>query len=592
MEKVSFAMPQQLQLDDTRGHTWINGESTKPLPRLPRGWSRVCHETGLFLRSIGLGILITAFHGFFNPNFSEPEKVAIRQSRVTALLRALIHALPLGLAVFEIILNWKGRYVGDHFSGQNYLQFVAKAHEILMQASMASIVLSYTRYQLSVGKGMPFGAALGALQFFQVNYLWSVEFWSAVISKNFQLKEKTRFVVLILICVIVAATAGPSSANLLIARQGIWPKESSYLTINATFQSIWPDRLDDDIILSDCNTMTLDNAGSPDRCPSTKIRYDIGRYIAQSHVLGAYDDHTTMMFDSRTAGTDYDKAPELGSCFRGSLDQVCATCPQDTFVDAIGKMSEAQAREVWGGLEDYLVLKENYYQPYTTASCVADSVQDGSDQRLLRFPRLSDTAPEPERGQETFPVPGLTKGQSVYAIPGNISQFRVDWVDLPQEVFRTRLPGAIIVHPRSSSSLSYNITTCTLNAGWGSSSIFTEASVSQARSHMTQLPPSWPNVTTDYLDAYSNMFTNGPIFRNTSNFSYPQRRINISKGWMKHIFPTILLGDNTTSSFLSAVLPPSSIQPQEYELAWMLAVLLATALSDTGIEHHVEGFCK
>lgn len=161
------------------------GQATKPLPRLPRGWARVCHETGLFLRSIGLGIVVTAFQGFFTKNYSEPEKVAIRQSRVTALLRLLIHALPLGVAIFEVSLNWKGRYVGAHFNKQNYLQFVAKAHEILVQASLATIILSFTRYHISAGKGMPFGAMLVALQFLQVSYLWSVEFGQQSCPKSF-----------------------------------------------------------------------------------------------------------------------------------------------------------------------------------------------------------------------------------------------------------------------------------------------------------------------------------------------------------------------------------------------------------------------
>lgn len=93
-------------------------QATKPLPSLPQGWSRVCHETGLFLRSIGLGIVVTALQGVFTKNFSGPEKAAIRQSRVTAFLRALIHTLPLGMALFEIFLNWKGRYVGRQFDNQ------------------------------------------------------------------------------------------------------------------------------------------------------------------------------------------------------------------------------------------------------------------------------------------------------------------------------------------------------------------------------------------------------------------------------------------------------------------------------------------
>lgn len=171
---------------------------------------------------MGLGIVVTAFQGFFAKNFQEPEKVAIRQSRVTAILRTLIHAVPLGVAMFEIILNSKGRYVGGHFIEQNYLQFAAKAHEITIQASIATIILSYIRFQISTGKGMPFGAVLGGSELLQVSYLWSSELWSSILSQRFQLRRKICFVCLVFVCITIAATAGPSSASLLIARQGLW----------------------------------------------------------------------------------------------------------------------------------------------------------------------------------------------------------------------------------------------------------------------------------------------------------------------------------------------------------------------------------
>lgn len=54
------------------------GHIIKPLPPLPRGFSRTTHETGLFLRSIGLGIIVSAFQDFFFKSFQETEKVAIR----------------------------------------------------------------------------------------------------------------------------------------------------------------------------------------------------------------------------------------------------------------------------------------------------------------------------------------------------------------------------------------------------------------------------------------------------------------------------------------------------------------------------------
>ena len=154
-----FAVP-DIFADYTSRQTPAASQAVKPLPPLPRGWPRIRHETGLFLRGIGLGIVVTFFRGIFTKDFLEPEKVAIRRSRITALLRTLIHVVPVGLAIFEIVLNLKGHFVGKTFDKQSHLQFVAKAHEISMQASLATIILSYIRHQISTSKGMPFGAFL------------------------------------------------------------------------------------------------------------------------------------------------------------------------------------------------------------------------------------------------------------------------------------------------------------------------------------------------------------------------------------------------------------------------------------------------
>lgn len=562
-------------------------QATKSLPRLPRGWTRVCHESGLFLRSIGLGILVTAFQGFFTNNFSEPEKVAIRQSRVTALLRALIHAWPLGLAIFEIIINWKGHYVGPLFDKQNYLQFVAKAHEILMQASIATIVLSYIRYQVSAGKGMPFGAVLGALQFFQIGYLWSVEFWSAIVSKDFQLRKKICFAVLIVICITIAATAGPSSANLLIARQGTWPRKSNYLSVNATFQDIWPDRLDGGEFLSVCE-LKLDSR--LDGCSISNL--DIfGDDMVYPLILRHYNNQNLIRFSISDHGQSPVRNMLAAPCFENSLDQVCLTVQQETILAGLLADSEAHYQDdTEMALQGYHTLKENYYQPYAAASCVADTVLNSSDKAPLRFVRLSEKASELQTGRETFSVPGLMKGQSTYKIPGNTSQFRVDWVDLPQETFGTGVPGAIIVHPQSSTSLSYNVTTCTLNAGWGSSSLLSNnADINDIESHITQLPPSWPNPVIFPIDVYGISFTERPIFSTISNFSYPQLHINISKSWMESINPTITLLDNSTINAISVIMAQLSSEPKEYELALVLNIFLVTALSSHGVKYDSQG---
>ena len=74
----------------------------------------------LFLRGIGLGIIPTILRDLFRRDFSEPQKVAVHQSRTIALFRALIHVVPLTVALMEIIINWKGNYIGMTFDKQSY----------------------------------------------------------------------------------------------------------------------------------------------------------------------------------------------------------------------------------------------------------------------------------------------------------------------------------------------------------------------------------------------------------------------------------------------------------------------------------------
>ena len=180
--------------------------------------------------------------------------MTVQRSRWTALLKAFIHVLPLGISLFEIVVNLRGRYVGGTFDQQGYYQLAAKAHEILIDASLTTIVYSCIRRELT-SDGIPFGAFLGGLQFLSVSYLWSRELWSSAFSGKFGLRIRINFVTIITICCIIAATAGPSSAILLIPRQTLWPLSPTYVAINGTFQDIYPDRLDSQQIPKDCSTI-------------------------------------------------------------------------------------------------------------------------------------------------------------------------------------------------------------------------------------------------------------------------------------------------------------------------------------------------
>ena len=141
------------------------------------------------------------------------------------------------IALLEITISLHGRYLGNSFNRQSYYQLTAKAHKILINASLALIVLSYIQYKLMIGEGLPFGAFLGSLQFSSISYLFSRELWSSLFAPGRKIR-RIAFFVLIIICGIVAATTGPSSATLLIPRESFWPVDPSYVLINSTFQDV------------------------------------------------------------------------------------------------------------------------------------------------------------------------------------------------------------------------------------------------------------------------------------------------------------------------------------------------------------------
>ena len=105
----------------------------------------------VLFRILGLGIVLAGLKSLrrlaIGRGYDEPTKIAIRRSRTTALLRALIHIAPLGVALWEIILNWNTYYVGATIRNIAYYQFGAKIHEMAAQAWLAAIVFTYIRQE-------------------------------------------------------------------------------------------------------------------------------------------------------------------------------------------------------------------------------------------------------------------------------------------------------------------------------------------------------------------------------------------------------------------------------------------------------------
>ena len=572
----------------------------KPLPKLPRGWSRLRHESGVILRTLGLGIIISTYHGLFSKDFHEPRKIVIRKSRTTSLMRMSIHLIPMSVALLEIILNIRGCYLGSDFDRQSYLQFAAKAHELTVQASLGAMVFSFVRHQVSLGKGMPFGAFLSSLQFSQISYLWSTEFWSSLLAKNYRLAEKLLLFIIVVPCAIIAAVAGPSSATLLIPREGIWPANpSSHFSVNATFLDIWPDRLNGSEVPDSCSM--LQASSSDTICPFSdwkSILQLLQTYAPYPASGWESSDHSSeLYFSLTTEQTGFSKITQALLCTSSTADQFCASSLQEAILygldDAFNTWFESVSNTT-SFADLYTSLLSNYYEPYGIISCVADYIDDSNRKDPVTFARISETNDELAKPRVLQSLPSLTKDQALN-VSRNVSEYHLSWLELPQPMFNGNAFGAIILSPQDhqtdSSGLFQNITACTLKAGWGTSAVRTDASeASEYYSTITGVPSFWPTYTFNHQGAAED--ESDPNFANFSGYQYPQRLINISPDWAAFLNPLMANGNGTNTTLINTYLMATITPASETDIAKLLGIMLTSGLGRNGVGAAWQGRLK
>ena len=161
----------------------------------------------------------------------EDEKIAVRKGSRAACLAGLIHLIPMGVSLFLVVYNLQGHYVGGELEGvvgQDdikflLIQFGSKLHELLISASVTTVILSYIQRNIIADKGLPFGAIFAGLQFKDLSYLVSREFWGAACAGCLRVWDKGILVVLIVVGAFLAVSAGPASATLMRPRLDYWP---------------------------------------------------------------------------------------------------------------------------------------------------------------------------------------------------------------------------------------------------------------------------------------------------------------------------------------------------------------------------------
>ncbi|TPX13527.1 uncharacterized protein E0L32_005998 [Thyridium curvatum] len=154
----------------------------------------------------------------------------------------------------------RGRFIGRDLEGplnmdgvkMGLLQVAAKMQELLIIASLTTVILHVLRAQLASGDGVPLGWLASDKAFTQIrsifdssSYFWSPDFWGGLLAyRGHRWKRNLPVIVLLGVGGIIAALAGPASAILMIPRVMEWPAGGMVYWLNGSEAQIWPTRLD------------------------------------------------------------------------------------------------------------------------------------------------------------------------------------------------------------------------------------------------------------------------------------------------------------------------------------------------------------
>ena len=174
-------------------------------------------------------------HGLITPYSSvhtseRPKTVLEKGLRIS---KFLIHIIALVATAAVVGVNFATVYGWDqgslHISdnqANNFLQFAAKLHEIVIVGSLTAIVMHHIRKRLVSSKGLPFGLLSSGYQVSSAEFLFSRGFRSAFSTDG-------TLILTLAATIIFVKVVGPSSAIVVIPRLDWWNVRTPF---NSTLQ--------------------------------------------------------------------------------------------------------------------------------------------------------------------------------------------------------------------------------------------------------------------------------------------------------------------------------------------------------------------
>ena len=249
-------------------------------------------------------------------------------------------------------------------------------------------------------------------------------------------------------------------------------------------------------------------------------------------------------------------------------------------------------------------INTGYYQPYTAASCEHDTIFGHGDLNPVAFPPPPETTLQMLNTSKfndsilsghAFIYPGITRSQLLNT-PGSLEDYRLRWIELPENPFNGTAIGAVVLLPRALDNTTQDVLMCSLGAGWGTSklntstfaggsqAVFSEVSIN-VNTEMFSGPPGASVTPIPILENYN--------IDNEGWFTlpyYPQSLVTVTEDWAQYLNPSIL--DSNTTIF-HRLMTSHILRPDiAISARIILAGLLANGLAGIGSTSRLQGTLK
>ena len=304
---------------------------------------------------------------------------------------------------------------------------------------------------------------------------------------------------------------------------------------------------------------------------------------------------------------------------------VIATTPQAAIADALsttgalwnvalGNVTTKGHGSVLDQLDAVHSITTGYYQPYTVVSCEYDTFYGHEDQEPVAFPPppgsslqmlntsnfndsiLSGYAFNLFQTTHAFIYPEITRSQ-ILDTPGSPGEYRLRWIELPEDPFNGTAIGAVVLLPRASGNTTQEVLMCNLGAGWGTSKLnmstfgggsqFVNSEVdlnaeelNAENSPQNFTAPFAPNAEEDSESEENQSYL--PVF--------PQRLVTVTEDWAQYLNPSV--SDSNTTVFHRLMAHELLVPDISTTAKIVLAGLLANGLARIGSTSQLQGTLK